>query len=52
MSGAPERETIFLARDIGAGSVVVHLIDLSRVKEMADLVMTAAGSSVRVTIEN
>ena len=47
-----QRETIFLARDIGAGSVVVHLIDLSRVKEMADLVMTAAGSSVRVTIEN
>ncbi len=47
-----QRETIFLARDIGAGSVVVHLIDLSRVKEMADLIMTAAGSSARVTIEN
>ena len=48
----PQRETIFLARDIGAGSVVVHLIDLSGIKEMADLIMTAAGSPVRVTIEN
>jgi len=47
-----QRETIFLARDIGAGSVVVHLIDLSGIKEMANLIMTAAGSSVRVTIEN
>ena len=48
----PQRETIFLARDIGAGSVVVHLIDLSGIKEMASLIMTAAGSPVRVTIEN
>ena len=48
----PQRETIFLARDIGAGSVVVHLIDLSGIKEMADLIMNAAGSPVRVTIEN
>jgi len=48
----PQRETIFLARDIGAGSVVVHLIDLSGIKGMANLVMTAAGSPVRVTIEN
>lgn len=47
-----QRETIFLARDIGARSVVVHLIDLSKIKEMADLIMTAAGTSVRVTIEN
>jgi len=48
----PQRETIFLARDIGAGSVVVHLIDLTRIKEMANLVMTAAGTPVRVTVEN
>jgi CRP-like cAMP-binding protein/sugar phosphate isomerase/epimerase len=48
----PQRETIFLARDIGAGSVVVHLIDPTRIKEMANLVMTAAGTPVRVTIEN
>jgi len=48
----PQRETIFLARDIGARSVVVHLIDLSRASEMANLIMTAAGSSVRVTVEN
>lgn len=46
------RETIFLARDIGAESVVIHLIDLSGGKEMANLVMTAAGTDVRVTIEN
>jgi CRP-like cAMP-binding protein/sugar phosphate isomerase/epimerase len=48
----PQRETIFLARDIGAGSVIVHLIDLSGIKEMANLIMTSAGSPVRVTIEN
>jgi CRP/FNR family cyclic AMP-dependent transcriptional regulator len=46
------RETIFLARDIGAESVVIHLIDLSGVREMANLVMAAAGTDVRVTIEN
>jgi CRP-like cAMP-binding protein/sugar phosphate isomerase/epimerase len=45
-------ETIELAKDIGAGSVVVHLIDTSNLKKMADLVMQAAGSEVRVTIEN
>lgn len=48
----PQQETIFLARDIGAGSVVVHLIDLSGIKEMADLIMNAVGSPVQVTIEN
>lgn len=47
-----QRETIFLARDIGARSVVVHMIDLSRIEEMANLIMAAAGSTVRVTIEN
>ncbi len=47
-----QKENIMLARDIGAGAVVVHLIDISRIKEMADLVMTAAGTSVRVTLEN
>jgi CRP-like cAMP-binding protein/sugar phosphate isomerase/epimerase len=47
-----QRETIFLARDIGAGSIIIHLIDLSGIKEMANLVMAAAGSPVRVTIEN
>jgi len=48
----PQRDAIFLARDIGAGSVVVHLIDLPRINEMANLIMAAAGSSVRITIEN
>ena len=45
-------ETIELARDIGAGSVVIHLIDTSNLKKMADLIMKAGGSEVRVTIEN
>lgn len=45
-------ETIELAKDIGAGSVVLHLIDTSNMKAMADLVEKAGGSSVRVTIEN
>lgn len=45
-------ETIELAKDIGAGSVVVHLIDTSNPKKMADLIMKAGGSNVRVTIEN
>lgn len=45
-------ETIDLAKDIGAGSVVVHLIDTSNLKKMVDLVMRAGGSEIRVTIEN
>ena len=47
-----QKETVFLARDIGAGSVVVHLISTSRTEEMANLIMVAAGSPVRITIEN
>ncbi|MBW1805961.1 MAG: cyclic nucleotide-binding domain-containing protein [Deltaproteobacteria bacterium] len=45
-------ETIELAKDIGAGSVVVHLIDNSDPEKLADLVRQAEGSAVRVTIEN
>jgi CRP-like cAMP-binding protein/sugar phosphate isomerase/epimerase len=45
-------ETIELAKDIGAGSVVVHLIDSSNPKKMSDLIMQAGGSNTRVTIEN
>jgi len=45
-------ETIELAKDIGAGSVVVHLIDKSDIKKMADLISHAGGSRVRVTLEN
>lgn len=48
----PQRETILLARDIGARSVVIHLVDLAGVMELASLIMTAAGSPVRVTVEN
>jgi CRP-like cAMP-binding protein/sugar phosphate isomerase/epimerase len=47
-----QSETIDLAKDIGAGSVVVHLIDTSNLKKMADLIMRAGGSEVRVTLEN
>ena len=45
-------DTIDLAKEIGAGSVVVHLIDTSNLKKMADLILKAGGSKVRVTIEN
>lgn len=45
-------ETIEFAKDVEAGSIVVHFIGDLAVKEIADLVMQAAGSNVRVTIEN
>ncbi|MBW1841770.1 MAG: cyclic nucleotide-binding domain-containing protein, partial [Deltaproteobacteria bacterium] len=45
-------EIVELAKDIGAGAVVLHLIDNSNLKPMADLVEKAGGSDVRVTIEN
>ena len=47
-----QHETIELAKEIGARSVVVHLIDTSALKSMAGLVEQAGGSDVRVTIEN
>jgi CRP-like cAMP-binding protein/sugar phosphate isomerase/epimerase len=45
-------ETIELAKDIGAGSVVVHLIDTSNLKGFVDLIERAVESDVRVTLEN
>jgi len=45
-------ETIDLAKDIGAGSVVIHLIDPSNLKKMVQLILKAGGSDVRVTLEN
>ncbi len=45
-------ETIDLARDLGATSVVIHLIDYTKADEMAELVRRAEGSPVRVTFEN
>ncbi|MFC1867905.1 cyclic nucleotide-binding domain-containing protein [Thermodesulfobacteriota bacterium] len=45
-------ETIELAKEIGAGSVVIHMIDKSEPEKIADLIMRAGGSYVRVTIEN
>ena len=45
-------ETIELAKDIGAGSVVLHLIDTINLKAMAGLIEKAGGSDVRVTVEN
>ena len=45
-------ETIELAKDIGAGSVVIHLIDNSELEKIADLIMLADGTDIRVTIEN
>lgn len=45
-------ETIELAKDIGARFVIFHLIDTSDVKTMVKLIEKAAGSNVRVSIEN
>jgi len=45
-------EVVALAKDIGAGSVVFHLIDDSNLKAMAGLIEKAGGSDVRVTLEN
>jgi CRP-like cAMP-binding protein/sugar phosphate isomerase/epimerase len=47
-----QKETILLAQDIGAPSVVLHLVDPHRLPELAELIETAAGSQVRVTVEN
>lgn len=45
-------ETIQLARAIGAEAVVVHLIDMANSGPLLQLVEAAAGSAVRVTLEN
>jgi CRP-like cAMP-binding protein/sugar phosphate isomerase/epimerase len=45
-------DVLELAKDIGAGSVVFHLIDTSNLKAMAGLIEKAGGSNVRATIEN
>jgi CRP-like cAMP-binding protein/sugar phosphate isomerase/epimerase len=45
-------DTIEFAMDIGAGSVVFHLIDSSNLKRMVSLIEKAGGSDVRITIEN
>ncbi len=45
-------DTIELAKDIGAGCVVFHLIDSANLKEMVSLVERAGGSNVRITVEN
>ncbi|RLB83964.1 MAG: hypothetical protein DRH17_00345 [Deltaproteobacteria bacterium] len=47
-----QHETIELAKDIEAGAVVIHLIDTSNLKTLADLIEKAGGSNVRITIEN
>lgn len=47
-----QHENIEAAKDVGAGAVVVHLIDTSNLKALAGLVEKAGGSNVRVTIEN
>jgi CRP-like cAMP-binding protein/sugar phosphate isomerase/epimerase len=45
-------DTIDLARDVGAGSVVFHLIDGNDLKKLAGLIERAGGSDLRITIEN
>ena len=46
------KETIKLARDIGARSVVFHLIDPDDISDMVELIHSAAGSDVIVSVEN
>ncbi len=46
------RDTVDLAREIGGGAVVVHLIEPDDVPFFAELAEYAAGSPVRVTMEN
>jgi len=45
-------DTIQFAMDIGAGSVVFHLIDSSNLKKLVSLIEKAGGSNVRITVEN
>ncbi|MBW1742162.1 MAG: cyclic nucleotide-binding domain-containing protein [Deltaproteobacteria bacterium] len=45
-------ETVELAKDVGAGSVVVHLIGGAKLEALVKLIEKAAGSDVRVTLEN
>ena len=47
-----QHDVIELAKDIGAGSVVFHLIDSANLKKLAGLIEKAGGSDVRITIEN
>ncbi|MCH8290129.1 cyclic nucleotide-binding domain-containing protein [Candidatus Poribacteria bacterium] len=47
-----QKETVLLARDIGASSVVLHLVDPNRRPQLAEIIETAADSNVRVTVEN
>jgi sugar phosphate isomerase/epimerase len=47
-----QHDVIELARDIGAGSVVFHLIDSANLKKLVGLIEEAGGSDVRITIEN
>ncbi len=45
-------DTIEIAKDIGADSVVFHLIDSSNLKKMVGLIEKAGGSDLRITVEN
>ncbi len=47
-----QHDVIELAKDIGAGSVVFHLIDSDNLKKTVDLIEKAGGSDLRITIEN
>ena len=47
-----QKETVLLARDIGASSVVLHLVDPTRLSELAEIIETASESEIRVTLEN
>ena len=45
-------ETIQFCHDIGARSVVVHIVERGRIEEMAQILVTAANTDVKVAFEN
>ena len=47
-----QKETVLLAKDVGATSLVLHLVDPDRLYELAEIIEIADGSDIRVTLEN
>jgi len=45
-------ETIELAKDIGAKSIVFHITDLNKSEQLAEIVKFAKGSEVKIAFEN
>ena len=41
-----QKETVLLAKDIGASSLVLHLVDPGRLPELAEIIETASGRKI------